>query len=105
MSPELQPMAVQHYCHISPFLSRDHYTALPLEGFLVRDTDVYLTNIRFGIILTQFYVNCSRQEHQIDVLYVSFSLYLGMLTFSFFRKNDRFVVITTTKNRKRNDRF
>ena len=34
------------------------------------DTDVYLTYIRFGIILTQFYTNFSRQEHQIDVLYV-----------------------------------
>ena len=29
-------------------------------------------NIRFGIILTQFYINFSRQEHQIDVLYVTF---------------------------------
>ena len=28
-----------------------------------RETDVYLTYIRFGIILTQFYVNFSRQEH------------------------------------------
>ena len=28
--------------------------------------------IRFGIIFTQFYINFSRQEHQIDVLYVSF---------------------------------
>ena len=31
-----------------------------------------LIYIRFGIILTQFYLNFSRQEHQIDVLYVSF---------------------------------
>ena len=29
--------------------------------------------IRFGIILTQFYINFLRQEHQIDVLYVSFN--------------------------------
>ena len=36
--------------------------------FWLRDTDVYLTYKRFGIILTQFYVNFSRQEHQIDVL-------------------------------------
>ena len=28
--------------------------------------------IGFGIILTHFYINFSRQEHQIDVLYVSF---------------------------------
>ena len=26
--------------------------------------------IRFGIILTQFYINFSRQEHPIDVLYI-----------------------------------
>ena len=31
-----------------------------------------LTFIRFGIILTEFYINFSRPEHQIDVLYVSF---------------------------------
>ena len=28
---------------------------------------------RFSYILTQFYINFSRQEHQIDVLYVSFN--------------------------------
>ena len=40
--------------------------------FWSRDTDVYLTYyIRFGIILTQFYVNFLRQGHQIDVLQVS----------------------------------
>ena len=38
--------------------------------FWSRDTDVYLTYIRFGITLTQFYVNSSRQERQIDVLYM-----------------------------------
>ena len=32
-----------------------------------------LIHIRFGIILTQYYINFSRQEHQIDVLYVSFN--------------------------------
>ena len=37
------------------------------------DTDVYLTQIRFGIILIEFYVKFSRQEHQIDVLLVSFN--------------------------------
>ena len=30
-------------------------------------------NFIIGIILTQFYINISRQEHQIDVLYVSFN--------------------------------
>ena len=32
-----------------------------------------LIYIHFGIILTQFYINFSRQEHQIDVLYVPFN--------------------------------
>ena len=31
-----------------------------------------LIYIRFGIIFTQFYINFSRQEHQIDVSFVSF---------------------------------
>ena len=33
-----------------------------------------LTDVLFGIILTQFYVNFSKQEHKINVLYVSFNL-------------------------------
>ena len=41
--------------------------------FWSRDRDIYLTYIRFGIILTQFYVNFSRQEHHIVVLKVSFN--------------------------------
>ena len=53
----LHPMAGQYYCHVS----------------WSRDTDVYLTYILFGIILTQFYVNFSRQEHQTDFLKVSFN--------------------------------
>ena len=32
--------------------------------FWPRNTDIYLTYIRFGIIVTQFHVNFSRQEHQ-----------------------------------------
>ena len=28
MSPALQPMAVQYYCHVSSSVSRDQYTAL-----------------------------------------------------------------------------
>ena len=31
--------------------------------------------------------------------------YLGMFTFLFFLKNDRFVMKTMLKNQKRNDRF
>ena len=66
MSTPFQPIAVQYCCHMLPSVSRDQYTALSLKEVLV--TDVYLTYIRFGIILTQFYVNFSRQEHQKDVL-------------------------------------
>ena len=32
---------------------------------------LHMYEVRFGIILTQFYVNFSRQEHQIKLLYVS----------------------------------
>ena len=67
MSPELQPMAVQY--NVSPTVSRDKYTATAIwREFWSRTTDVYLTYIRFGIILRQFYINFSRHEHQIDVL-------------------------------------
>ena len=64
--------------------SRDRYTALPLAEFWWRNTvgcviveyDLFNTTTftqnlayaRFGIILTQFYVNFSRREHKIDVL-------------------------------------
>jgi len=54
MSKELQPMAVQYYCHSSPSVSQ--YTALPgISGHVIRTFN--LTYIGFGIILTQFYVN------------------------------------------------
>ena len=39
--------------------------------FWSRDTDLYLTYIRFGLILTQFYVNFSRQEHLSFILQYS----------------------------------
>jgi len=32
---------------------------------------LHMYDVRFGIFLTQFYVNFSRQEHQIKLLYVS----------------------------------
>ena len=35
MRPELQPMTMQYYCHVSPSVSRDQYTTLPLEGVMV----------------------------------------------------------------------
>ena len=53
MSPELQPMAVQYYCHVSPSLY--HVTSIlhcHLREFWSHDTDVNLTYICFGIILT-----------------------------------------------------
>ena len=64
MSPKLQPMAVQYYCHVSPSV----YCTVIGGEFLSRDKDVDLTYIRFGIILTQFCVKFSRQEHKMDVL-------------------------------------
>ena len=43
-----------------------HCTAIGgSSGHVVR---IYLTYIQFSIILAQFYVNFSRQEHKIDVL-------------------------------------
>ena len=53
-----------------------HVTSTPhchWREFWSRDTDVYLTYIPFGIILTQFQVNFSRQEHHIVVLQVTFN--------------------------------
>ena len=64
MSPELQPMVVQYYCHMY------HVTKIlhcHWREFWSRDTDVYLTYICFGIIFTHFYVNFSRQKHKLDV--------------------------------------
>ena len=63
MGPKLQPMAVQYYCHVSPTVSHDHW-----REFWSRDTDVYYTYTCFGIILTLFYFNFSRQEHQIGII-------------------------------------
>ena len=95
-SPELPPMAVQYRCHVSPAVSRDQFTAgeqvwdsqATVEyshfqiGCVIVEYDLFNTKcflqnliyIRFGIILTQFYINFSiHQEHQIDVLCVSFN--------------------------------
>ena len=68
-SPELQPLAVRYYCHVSPAVSRDQYTALPLKGVLVtwygRISNIYMFWYNFDTVLCQ--------EHQIDVLQVSFN--------------------------------
>jgi len=72
--------------------------------FWSRDTDVYFTYIRVGIILTQVYVNFSRQELQIDVFtgivhllkFSGFSLYSFQFSFTFplrkFRINAWFIL-------------
>ena len=39
--------------------------------FNITDLLQNLTSICFGIVLTQFNINFSRQEHQIELLYVS----------------------------------
>ena len=58
MSPELQPVAVQYYCHGSPSVSRDQYTALPLEGVLVaryeRKFYIYTFWYKFETVICQF---------------------------------------------------
>ena len=68
-SPKLPPIAVQYTGHVY------HVTTIPQcywRKLLWRHTRLYRLYIRFGIILTQFYINFSRQEHQIDVFWVSF---------------------------------
>ena len=58
--------------HVSVYITWPVYcTELDWREFWSRDTDLYLTYLCFVIILTQFYVNFSRQEHQIDFLQVS----------------------------------
>ena len=42
MSPELQPMAMQYYCHVSLSVSRD-WLNCHLRGFWSRDNEVFFT--------------------------------------------------------------
>ena len=69
MSPELQPMEVQYYLHLSLSISHNHQTALPLEGVLVtwyrRISYIYTFWFNFYAVLCQFL--------EIDVLWVSFN--------------------------------
>ena len=57
--------------------------------------------MNFCIILTQFYINFSRQEHQIDVLYVSFNVWVSQVSsytpFHFSFTVPRFVELTLQK--------
>jgi len=42
-----------------------------IDGYDLFNATTFIQNrtyVRFGIIVTQFFVNFSRQEHQIDVL-------------------------------------
>ena len=60
---------LKYRCHVI------HVTSILLcywRKFWWRNTRLYKLSIVFGIVLTKFYINFSRQEHQIDVLYVSF---------------------------------
>ena len=69
-SLRISPIAVQYIGHVI------HVTTILLycwRKFWWRNTRLYKLSIVFGIILTQFCINFSRQEHQIDVLYVSFN--------------------------------
>ena len=58
MSQELQPMAVQYYCQMSPSVSRDQYTALLLEGVLGtsygRISYIYAFWYDFDTVVCQF---------------------------------------------------
>ena len=55
-------------------VSCDQHTALSLNGILVTwYGHIYITYIRLGIILTQYYIKISRQEHHINVFYVLFN--------------------------------
>ena len=79
---ELPPMRVQYTGHVSMYVSHDKYTALPLVEVLMTSfvlphniinyislkSTISIQNctyMNFRINLTQFYINFSRQEHQI----------------------------------------
>ena len=85
-------MALQYCGHVIQTETRDQYTALPLVGVLailgyrrfqiccvfaeydLLKPTIFIQNIiyiDFRINLTQFYINFSRQEHQIELLWVS----------------------------------
>ena len=71
-SPELQPMAVQYTGHVKQMVFR--LAAYLLNMICLNHTFIQnCINMNFRIILTQFYINFSRQDHQIDVLHVSFN--------------------------------
>ena len=67
-SPELQPMAVQYTGHRISVCITYVFAEYDLTTFI--QNCIYMN---FRIILTQYYINFTKQEHQIDVLYVSFN--------------------------------
>ena len=48
-TPELPPMAVQYHCHVSPSVSHDDATALPLMEVLVLSHDTDISNFFIGL--------------------------------------------------------
>ena len=95
MSPELQPMAVQYYCHMSPSVSRDQYTALSLEGFLVmlygRMSYIYTFCYNFDTVLCQLLETGTSDRCILQLLRFSgFSLYpLSFFLYSPFKYNQK----------------
>ena len=94
MSPELQPMAVQYYCHVSPSVSRDQYTALPLEGVLVtwygHTSHIYRFWYKFDTVLRQFLETGTSDRCLIGIVKIlrfsGFSLYpLSFFLYSPFK--------------------
>ena len=64
----------------NPYIFAVQYRRFQI-GFIFVEYELFNTttfiqnyiSMNFRINLTQFYINFSRQEHQIDVLYVSFN--------------------------------
>ena len=95
MSPELQPKAVQYYCHMSSSVSHDQYTALPFEGVLVtwygRLFYIYTFRCNFDTILCQVLETKTSNRCLIGVSqrlrFSGFSLYpLSFFLYSHFKE-------------------
>jgi len=56
MSPELQPMAVQYYCHVSPSISRDQIDCTAIGGSSGHVIGTYILHVwyNFNTVLCQF---------------------------------------------------
>ena len=61
---------IRPYHGIRPYhVTRSQHSNKWQYSIIVRCLRLYLIVISFGIILTQFYINFSRQEHQIELLF------------------------------------